>query len=580
MKRSRIQILKWRGIPWLAAAVSMAVFGWWMGARLGGPPTGAAAPVAVVPHAPPVGHAASSRVPAEVRGWWIEIERETNPVAQAAAAARLVARLQPGDWPVLLKQLDWFSRDLTRSVLESALVRRWAGHDPRAAASWGLEHSDLLAAVAVGEWVTVDAMAAQEWFESLTPQQRDNGYVQGEFYATLAARDPGACFALILKYSREPGFNLRGAEERIARASPEGALAFADRVADAGLRETFRAAVAREFGYRDPAEGVAWALRQEDVAKLLPVVFQQVRGQPASMIPALAQLPPDQQKHVLDKSWAWWERGDPFSTLEALRSAPETLTAESRQHLITRAMQVMTSHFDIAESVRLLESDWSELAGTWERRVAAEWARREPEAARAWIDRLPPGPVQDKALLAYEEKMKSRAKENSVRDPVETAVKAVIGPNARLPRVAGDGFSRFATRALNSLDSEGRRQVWERTAGLPEEQRSQARANLVAIAAMNQPQETAAWLQGNAGEPPDTQLASRLVANWSLDDPPGAAQWVLGLPAGEAKTWALWNLASQWQRVDAGAARRWAESQPASVRAVAESAFSGRRPGQ
>lgn len=568
-----------RSVILVVAAVGAA----WLGVRWGAslrrtesPSPAAATP----PRLPPSGFASPSKIPLPVQAWVKEIERETNPTAQAAAAARLAARLQPDEWPLALTHLDDFSLHLTRAVLEAAVVRRWAKHDPEAAAAWGLKHSGILAAVAAGEWVKSDVESATAWFEALTPPQRAANQVQGAYYLALVKRDEDAGFASILAHANDPQFNVSSVQRELVAIAPERALALSESTNNKELRESIRSDVAREYGKRDPSAAVAWVQQQPDADVLLAAVFQQHREPPARMIPALADLTPDEQKQVLAKSWPWWERGDPFATLEALRSAPVSLSEESRHNLITRLMQSMTSHYDIAESVRRLQSEWGDFAGLWERRVAAEWAQRDPAAALAWIEHLPSGPIRDQALAAHGDAVSQRTKEAAPRDPSETALRMLSRPPTNLGMFGSDPFVHTASRHLNRLDSEERLQLWERAASLPVDQKTRARENLLTLTAMTDPQEAASWLNPQHGDPPDATLASRLAANWALDDAPAAARWTTSLPEGEAKLWATWNLARQWHRVDAPAVQQWAKSQPPSTRAVVDRAVAGHRPGQ
>jgi len=377
-----------RAATLLAAVAGAAFLGVWWGARWPGSEP-ASTEVSAPPPLPPAGFASSSKTPLAVQAWLEEIEREKNLGAQAAAAARLAARLQPDEWPLVLSHLENFSLKLTRTVLEAAVVRRWAKHDPEAAVAWGLNHSGVLAAAAVEEWLKVDAASAQAWFDGLTPQQRAGHQLHGSYYIALSKQDLDAALSSILAHSNDQRSNIPWTA--LVALAPERLLAFAEKITHTEFRESIRSAVAREYGKRDASAAVTWAQQQPDADKLLPAVFQQLKEPPARMIPALSELAPDMQKYVLDKSWAWWERGDPFPTLDALRSASENLSDESRQHLVTRMMQSMTSHYDIAESVRRLESEWGDFAGMWEQRVAANWALDDAPAAARWTTALPEG---------------------------------------------------------------------------------------------------------------------------------------------------------------------------------------------
>jgi hypothetical protein len=568
-----------RGKLWpLAGVLAAAALGWWLG-TLHPHPTVASVKASLSPPAPPALTTSRSQLPPAVLSWLEEIEGNKDPSVRASTAARLAARLTPEEWPLLLAHLEQFSPSLTRTVLEAVVVRRWTEADPAAAAAWGLKHHGPLAAAAAAAWVGKDPDAARIWVASLTPHQRREYYLQGEFYAALFKRDPDACFALMLAHERDSEFSIGWAEPTIVRAAPEKALAFAAQLSSDKLRGAIRTAVARELGRRDPSAAIAWAKQQPDVEKMLPAVFQQSKtSPPAGMISAFAQLTPEQQKQVGSKSWAWWERGDPFVTLQALRTPPEGLTNESRQYMVARAVQVLVRHYDLPECVHRLETEWSDFAGSWEWMVASKWSARDPEAARSWIEHLPDGPARDKSLKAYDEARKAKMQQEKRPDPVETLVRVVSRPPARLPNTSSGFLSNYTSGLLNQLDETGRRQAWDQTSALPETERAQAQAKLLSIQAANSPAEAAAWLSSQSDSSTNPEFASRLAANWALDDAPAAARWVASLSEGEAKTWALWNLARQWQRVDPTAARRWANDQPAAARAVMERSFAGQRP--
>ncbi len=552
--------------------IAAAAVGWWLGGGKPGTPTASAetpSPPPVPTPPPPALVTARSKLPAAVRSWLNEIERETSPLARATAAARLAAQLTPDEWPVLLSHVGQFSPGAVRAVLEAAVVWRWAEADPAAAADWGLQHHSALAAAATAVWVRQDAATAQAWFEGLTPQQRRAGYLQVEFYAALAGLDPEACVAVMLAHQHDPGFNLGGAEQAIAKADPDQALALAAEFTDKGRRESLRRAVAVELGRRDPFAAVAWAEQQPDAHTMLPAVFQQSSRKPlAEMIPAFASLSPEQQKHVGEKSWVWWERGDPFATLQALQHPPDGLTPESFSYLLVRTVQVLMQHYDPADGVRHLATDWSGHADTWVGLAVSEWSSRNPDAARAWMEQLPAGAIQDKARRAYEKIMESKTQEVTMSDPVERLAKSLARMQTPL----------YGAGLLNPLDETGRHRLWQQISTLPEDQRTRAQANFITLQAGNDPAKAAAWLAGQPEAPQSAALASRLAAHWALDDAPAAARWVVSLPEGSPKTWALWNLARQWLRVDPAAARRWAAHQPAAARAIAESAFIDQRP--
>ena len=157
--------------------------GWWMGLRSRGTQTTSQTGAALT--SSPVLPAAVPKPAADdetrAQSWLEEVKREPNPTAQAAAAARLADRLPAEDWPILLTQLNKFPISLVRPVLEAAIERRWAEADPAGAAEWGLKNHPSLAATAAAAWVRQDQAAATSWFETLTPAQRESGWIQGEF---------------------------------------------------------------------------------------------------------------------------------------------------------------------------------------------------------------------------------------------------------------------------------------------------------------------------------------------------------------------------------------------------------------
>ncbi len=518
------------------------------------------------------GKPAHPNLPENVRGWIAELGEVKSSSAQAASAVVLVSRLAPEDWPLVLRHLEKFPSSTTRAVLKSAVVRRWAEADPARAADWGLKNDPALAAAAAGAWVRQDVKAAGEWFEGLRPNQRRLSGMPDEYYAALLKMDFASALASLRTHANDEGFNLGWSLPDLVEADPDKALEFSGSLADNDFSKSIREEVARELGRRDPFSAIDWAHQQEDPEKMLWAVFQQPHQYPvAGMIPALASLPPEKQKEVLGKSRRWWERGDPFDCLEALRKVPESLSSESRKYLMMRALVVLTRSYEPQEAARLMQSDWTDFSGQWESVVASDWTSRDPEAARAWIGQLPEGPVKEKALQNYEKEMQVK-KENQPVDPGTGVLHVLSQMDSRNFSLYGAG------NLLIHLDNNQRKGLWDQMTPLPEAQRGQAQENFMTWQAANDPDEAASWLRGQPASPANTQLASQLAANWALDDAPAAAAWAGALPAGEAKTWALWNLARQWQRVNAGAAQRWAEQQPGADRAILESAFAGRRP--
>ena len=561
-------------IPGLAMVLATGLIGAWLGSR--------SSRMAIVPGKSPapalasvtgpraIGETAHPNLPENLRGWISELGEAKPLSTQSAAAVMLVSRLAPEDWPLVLRHLGKFPSSTTRSVLKSAVVRRWAAANPAGAADWGLKNDPELAAAAAGAWVRRDVKAAGEWFEGLRPNQRKMDGIPDEYFGALLKVDFAGALASIRAHANDEGSNLAWGLPDLVAADPDKALQFSGSFAGNNLSKSIREEVAREFGRQDPFSAIDWALRQEDPDKMLWAVFQQPHQTPvAGLIPALASLPPEKQKEVLDKSWPWWERGDPFDFLEALRKVPESLSSESRRFLMMRALVVLTRSYQPQEAARLMQSDWKDFSGQWETVLASDWTTRDSEAARAWIERLPEGPVKEKALQNYDKEMLAK-KEFQPADPTAGVLRI-------LSRMDSRSFSSGGS-LLTHLDSNQRQELWDQMTTLPEAQLAQAQQNFMTYQAASNPDEAASWLGGQPASPANTQLVSQLAANWALDDAPAAAVWAGSLPAGEAKTWALWNLARQWQRVNAGAAQRWAEQQPGADRAILQSAFAGRRP--
>ncbi len=545
--------------------VVMAAAGWWLVTwKRVTPATSRDVSFALPP--PPEPATNRSKLPAEVRSWLQEIEREKTPSAQTAAAARLAARLTPDEWPLLLAHLKRFSTIAVRAVLDAAVVRRWAEADPEGSAAWGLQHHDTLVAAASAAWLLKDATAATAWFNSLTPQDWQKSYLlQEEFYVTLARLDPEACFATMRAHCREPGFDLGWGESALAATAPDQVLEFAAHVGNAGLRRDLRAAVAREFGRRGMEEAVAWAVAQPDAGEMLGAVFEQFSTPLPQLLPIIGRLTPEQQKEVMEGGS--WSSRNPFETFAALMNPPEGLTAGTARDLLKLTVDAMVRE-NPEEAVKRLSAEKGDHLETWIEVVAYTWSQRDPEAARAWLEQLPESPLRDRAMETHAQAAGPRYEGDKSTGSVERLLKNLPRPREY---TFGDGV-------LNTLSKTERHDVWEQTLTLPADQQASAQANLITLQAAHAPAEAAAWLGEQLDSPQTTELASRLAAHWALDDAPAAARWATSLPEGDTKTWTLWNLARQWQRVDPAAARRWAAALPAAARAVAESAFVGQRP--
>lgn len=570
-----------RGL-FIAATLLLTVsLGWWMGLRgrqthTSSQPGPVLTPSSVQPAALPTPTADEE---ARAQSWLEEINREPTPMAQAAAAARLADRLPAEDWPILLSHLNKFPLSLVRPILEAAIERRWAEADPAGAASWGLKNHASLAAAAVAVWVRQDKAAAMAWFEALTPAQRESGQIAGEFYSALLITDYPAALESIMTHQNDARFEIAfgWAGQDLVNAVTDKALKFAEQLTNPKLKQSIRDKVALVYAKADPLKAVAWARAQPDAETMVLQIFKHSDGSsPIGMFPALASLPPEEQKYVLSKTWVWWERGDPFANFEALRHPPAGLTEESRKYLLTRTREVLMNKWDPPEIARLMQHGWEDMAGVWEVPLAENWSAQDPDAALAWIGQLPEGPMKEKALLANTKVRDEARAKLQPRDPVATAA----GNLGRINNISLPGLSSFSGTEgiIARLDDEERRRLPDEIASLPEDQRPQARTRFITFLASNYPAQAAAWLKDQTASPDFTEQSSRLAANWALDDAPAAANWAASLPAGEAKSWVLWNLARQWHRVSAGAAQHWAEQQPGADRALLESAFAGRRP--
>jgi hypothetical protein len=294
-----------------------------------------------------------------------------------------------------------------RHELISILIARWADFDPHAAAEYALEHRpvhpnaqrELLGQV-LSAWAQKDEAAAKAWALALkNPIQRRQAiaglmegiaqtdapraialikdlpaYYQGDALyraaLTWAARDPAAVADLIAHRPTDVPYYgiMMQLASNWAVADPPTAMAWAGRIADAGMRQTAQTAIFSALVVTDPQAVASGILRMppgegRDLA--IKKVREYASSEPQAVVDFALALPPGHDR------------------MQTLATAIEQLATSSPEKAIAALDQCT------AELGNDQQKEWLTTS------IARSWTSKNREAAVNWIEHLEPGAAQD-----------------------------------------------------------------------------------------------------------------------------------------------------------------------------------------
>lgn len=364
-------------------------------------------PADAISDAPPVGvPPAAQRViaasPARADGG--------SSVGDDEAKAPLAATIDPDDLPAVLGYLlrpDSVAEERDRGLQR---LRSWADTAPRVAAEW-LDRQPALAgrAEAVEQvataWGGQDLEEASRWAGQLPTEEERQRALQAVVYEG-ARSHPTLAMTLAIEGlpagAERDGF-LRHATAQWASAEPAEALAWAQQLSGAALRDPIIATVATEWSERDPLAGATLAVEQLPAGRLqndtiVSIVERWVQVNPRAVADWVATGFPDGELRTtaateMVKIWAEQDMEEVVQWLAELEAGPlrETALTAYACKLLPHAVVIA------AELTRSLADPKAQddLALV----VVDEWLKMQTLAAGTSIDGSPPALDRKERLL-------------------------------------------------------------------------------------------------------------------------------------------------------------------------------------
>lgn len=360
---------------------------------------------------------------------------------------------------------------------------------------------------------------------------------------------------------------------RLAATNPQRALALLD--ATVGDRRDGLIAIARGWGRADARAALDWAARlppSEYNRALTGMILEEwSREDPGAVVEHISKLPvtPESRERFVDLIGNWL-RQDPDESAKWIqaRTDLDPLVAQA-------AIETLTSTHPALVARLLADSSDETLLRRHGSRLAADWARVDPAAARAWIEQLPPsnasyGIMQAFARnLAHQDLPAALAFFDSLPGHLDTGSIAADIANAfptgqealrwLLARPDSDSNRRAVTAAIGRMEFARPADMLTLLGQLPPGPRQLPVYQATAIAWLREdPAAAAKWIGGlQDPEALDAVLkvtrsswadrdpaslgallasvakderfrehAGRFVSDWSQDDPVAASDWV------------------------------------------------------
>jgi hypothetical protein len=284
--------------------------------------------------------------------------------ARATAIGATIAGADPGALGAIAAAIGKLPDDtlsaLTRSGLFEQAVEHWSEVDPAAAAQLlgeskmtGMRMTATFYSVAQN-WAADDPEAALAW--ALKQQQTPfglspvNGAVIGWWKKDPAAAEAYALTQLGTPAGQQLAVNLAS---QIGNQDPARAAAWVQKIPDADLRNQAYSGLAAQMAFSDPKTAIEWA----------------------------SNLPPEAAAGAVDSVVSIWARSDPTAAGHWL----ESLTGNVRDSAVSSYSYAVAETDPVAAmawAVTISDHGKRESAERW---TASQWLKRDPPAARAWI---------------------------------------------------------------------------------------------------------------------------------------------------------------------------------------------------
>ncbi len=331
----------------------------------------------------------SLKTPEAVAARLGEINLMADPLDRQAALFEFIKRLGPNEFAAVAGQyrtMEHFAN--TRGEFEM-ILRGWTKADPLAALQYTTEtlNDRGQTSLVLASWAGTDAAAAERWALANHEGEGANPYLSAVIRG-LAAHDIGRAGQLVetMPGSRERGEAMDAITRALLVQGAEAAMAFPQTIQDPQLRAGYVAMIADRLADRDADKAANWLAAMND---------------PEAQRRAAREVSQSLARQDVSRAAEWVRKLDPVARAEAARGVIQPMSSSD----ITGTAQWVSSLAGIPDYDRVVEEFvWScdqrapEQSAAWIRgisnperqaslyhRMLGEWARRDPNAVRAWV---------------------------------------------------------------------------------------------------------------------------------------------------------------------------------------------------
>ncbi len=390
--------------------------------------------------------------------------------------------------------------------------------------------NELKAAV-IRAWARIDPDALVDYVVDLDPERRNEALRSPGALQAFALVDPQLALQAAEGMPGELGAMLkRAALMTLARDDPLAALSMAEALPTGNERDQMLSAIAASYGRTDPEAALAWA---QSLSPPSPNVV-------ANVLAGLARVDPDRAIDLLFETMnATNQRGGgPFMALVANGALDAEHTAKLADRLLAtpnrgQALQMMTQMWAQREphdAVRWLLANGGAAPRTAVGQAAIQLARRDPAAAVAYVNSVPP-----ELRATWISSVAEGYAQNDARAAAAWIAqhRGEPGYDAAVATIASRTAASDPSAAARLFDSVN-------VAEAPDA--PQASQRIANAWARQDPRAAASWAAAIADDGARATAVGEVAAQWVAHDAPGARGWTLGLPAGTARDRALTQL--------------------------------------
>ena len=317
--------------------------------------------------------------------------KDPNPITRRLAFAKLLEALTPENAKEIRSQLVTLGAD---SEQWNDFHYSWGALDGKAAFDHAAASSERDLAITMTGWAAANPGEALALLDQLPPEmqgQRDE--LTASVVSGLAHHDTGMATDLVLRLNRE-GNGRAGnlmeivANETLRAEGPEAASQWSEALPDGPLKGTAMSRIADVYARKDPAGAALWAQKfaSEDYAArtIERVGGTWAQNDPVAAVGWLEGLPTGNgQMAGLRNAFGDWEDRDPAAAGEYLVAMPQSPKRDSAISGFAMGYAWQNPQLAITWAQDIQDPALRQTSLT---RAGQAYFRRDPDAAKAWLD--------------------------------------------------------------------------------------------------------------------------------------------------------------------------------------------------